>query len=350
MIPRETIDTIIQTSHIEDVVGDFVILKKRGENYMGLCPFHSEKTPSFTVSPNKGIYKCFGCGKGGNVVNFVMEHEKLDYEGAIKYLAKRYNINIAEKEKSTSYEVAIEKSREIIEGSVQDYYNSISESFYYRLRNAWKINLSGAIFFFSLFYLLLNIVPVLPIAVEGYLTPVMQLAEKYLQITLQENNFLTKWLIGFLLSLLICLLCFPVFIFWDRKEKRKAVQIRLMNFCYAFAIREELKKYIINGRNEHIEKSIQYIRKLIPRITTVQTDGETDSPILNISTLSIYSKKLDWVKLSTNTLEILEAFESVDNKIRERLTQKFEIDSTLPSLEYLILYEYSKIKPDELNN
>ncbi len=100
MIPRETIDTIFNTARIDEVVGDFVNLKKRGVNYLGLCPFHNEKTPSFTVSPAKGIYKCFGCGRGGNVVNFVMEHEQTDYVGAMKYLAKKYNIEIVEKERA----------------------------------------------------------------------------------------------------------------------------------------------------------------------------------------------------------------------------------------------------------
>ena len=111
MIPRETIDTVFNTARIDEVVGDFVNLKKRGANYMGLCPFHNEKTPSFTVSPAKGIYKCFGCGRGGNVVNFVMEHEQTDYVGAIKYLAKKYNIEIVEKERAPE-EIELENERE----------------------------------------------------------------------------------------------------------------------------------------------------------------------------------------------------------------------------------------------
>ena len=111
MIPRETIDSIFAAARVEEVVGDFVNLKKRGANYMGLCPFHHEKTPSFTVSPAKGIYKCFGCGKGGNVVNFVMDHEQLDYVNALKYLAKKYNIEIVEAER-TPEQVEQETERE----------------------------------------------------------------------------------------------------------------------------------------------------------------------------------------------------------------------------------------------
>jgi len=111
MIPRETIDTIFNTARIDEVVGDFVNLKKRGVNYLGLCPFHNEKSPSFTVSPVKGIYKCFGCGRGGNVVNFVMEHEQTDYVGAMKYLAKKYNIEIVEKERAPE-EIELENERE----------------------------------------------------------------------------------------------------------------------------------------------------------------------------------------------------------------------------------------------
>ncbi len=98
MIDRSTIDRILDAAHIVDVVQEFVPLKKRGVNFLGLCPFHNEKTPSFTVSPSKEIFKCFGCGKVGNSVNFVMEHEHLTYPEALKYLAKKYNIEIVEKE------------------------------------------------------------------------------------------------------------------------------------------------------------------------------------------------------------------------------------------------------------
>lgn len=98
MIDPNTIQTIFETARVEEVVGDFVTLKKRGANYLGLCPFHNEKTPSFSVSPSKGIYKCFGCGKAGNVVGFVMEHEHYSYPEALRYLAKKYSIEIEEEE------------------------------------------------------------------------------------------------------------------------------------------------------------------------------------------------------------------------------------------------------------
>ena len=98
MIPRETIDRIFEAAKVEDVVGSYVSLKKRGANLLGLCPFHHEKTGSFTVSPSKGIYKCFGCGKAGNAVGFVMEIEQCSYIEAIKQLAQRYYITIEERE------------------------------------------------------------------------------------------------------------------------------------------------------------------------------------------------------------------------------------------------------------
>ena len=100
MIPYETVDKIIDTARIEEVVGDFVTLKRRGANYTACCPFHNEKTPSFSVSPSKGIYKCFGCGKSGTAVGFVMEHENLSYVEALKYLAKKYHIEVIEEEES----------------------------------------------------------------------------------------------------------------------------------------------------------------------------------------------------------------------------------------------------------
>ncbi len=99
-IPRETVEQILQAARIEEVVGEFVTLKKRGANYIGLCPFHNEKTGSFNVNPARNIFKCFGCGKGGDSAKFLMEHEHLTYPEALRYLAKKYNIQIEEKELS----------------------------------------------------------------------------------------------------------------------------------------------------------------------------------------------------------------------------------------------------------
>ncbi len=101
MIKPETILKIFDAARIEEIVSDFVTLRKRGVNYIGLCPFHNEKTPSFTVSPAKGIFKCFGCGKAGNAVKFVMEHEHYSYPDALKYVAKKYGIEVEEAELST---------------------------------------------------------------------------------------------------------------------------------------------------------------------------------------------------------------------------------------------------------
>ena len=100
MIPQETVDRILDLAQIEDVIGDFVTLKRAGATYKACCPFHNEKTPSFVVSPSKGIYKCFGCGKSGTAVGFVMEHESMTYVEALKYLARKYNVEVVEKEES----------------------------------------------------------------------------------------------------------------------------------------------------------------------------------------------------------------------------------------------------------
>jgi len=113
MIPKETIDKIFESARIEDVVGDFVSLKRRGVNLLGLCPFHKEKTPSFTVSPSKNIFKCFGCGKGGSPVDFIMEHEQMTFPDALRYLAKKYGIKIEEKEQ-TAEEIAKMNERETL--------------------------------------------------------------------------------------------------------------------------------------------------------------------------------------------------------------------------------------------
>ena len=100
MIDRATIDKIYSSADIVEVISDFVTLKKKGVNYQACCPFHNEKTPSFVVSPSKGVFKCFGCGKGGNAITFVMEHEGVSYVDALKYVAKKYGIEVQERELS----------------------------------------------------------------------------------------------------------------------------------------------------------------------------------------------------------------------------------------------------------
>lgn len=111
MIPKNTVASILEAARIEEVVGEFVSLKRRGSNLIGLCPFHQEKTPSFTVSPSKGIFKCFGCGKAGDSARFIMEHEHYSYPEALRYLAKKYNIEIEERE-PTAEELVAQNARE----------------------------------------------------------------------------------------------------------------------------------------------------------------------------------------------------------------------------------------------
>ena len=111
MIPQETVNRILDLAQVEEVIGDFVTLKRAGATYKACCPFHNEKTPSFVVSPSKGIYKCFGCGKSGTAVGFVMEHESMTYVEALRYLAKKYNIEVVEKEE-TAEEIAKKQRNE----------------------------------------------------------------------------------------------------------------------------------------------------------------------------------------------------------------------------------------------
>jgi DNA primase len=103
MIAQRSIEQVIDAAQIEEVVGDFVSLKRRGTNLIGLCPFHNEKSPSFNVSPSRGIYKCFGCGEGGNSLRFIMQHEKLSYPEAIRFLARKYQIELEEDSTSESF-------------------------------------------------------------------------------------------------------------------------------------------------------------------------------------------------------------------------------------------------------
>lgn len=127
MIDQGTIDRIMDAAQIVDVVSDFVTLRKRGVNFVGLCPFHDDKTPSFYVSPAKGLCKCFACGKGGNVVHFIMEHEQMSYPEALKFLAKKYHIEIKERELSKE-EKSAQSEREslfIVNQFARDYFQYI---------------------------------------------------------------------------------------------------------------------------------------------------------------------------------------------------------------------------------
>ncbi|MCB0681371.1 MAG: DNA primase, partial [Saprospiraceae bacterium] len=106
MISKKSVQEILETARVEEVVGDFVNLKRRGVNLIGLCPFHNEKTPSFTVSPGKNIYKCFGCGKAGDPAKFLMEHESYTFPEALRYLAKKYGLEIEEEVRTEEDEEA----------------------------------------------------------------------------------------------------------------------------------------------------------------------------------------------------------------------------------------------------
>ncbi|MEG2666565.1 MAG: DNA primase, partial [Bacteroidales bacterium] len=137
MIPIEVKQQILDSARIDEVVGDFVILKRRGANLLGLCPFHQEKTPSFIVSPAKGIFKCFGCGKGGDSVTFLMEHEQISYPEALKYLARKYNIEIVEEEKTEAQIQKLNDRESLLQ--VSEYASS------YFSKNLWETEQGRAV-------------------------------------------------------------------------------------------------------------------------------------------------------------------------------------------------------------
>ena len=114
MIPRETVQQIQDAAKIEEVISDFVTLKRRGSGFVACCPFHNEKTPSFHVSPAKGIYKCFGCGKSGSAVGFVMEYEHCSYSDALKYIARKYHIEVREEELSAEEIISRQKHESLL--------------------------------------------------------------------------------------------------------------------------------------------------------------------------------------------------------------------------------------------
>jgi DNA primase len=137
MITKETIEAIKDTARIEEVVGDFVLLKRRGVNLLGRCPFHDEKTPSFTVSPAKGIYKCFGCGVSGDSIKFIMEHEHFTYPEALRHVAKKYNIQIEETESSPEY-IEEQTAREALFAV-----NQFAENHF--IQNLWEHDMGKAV-------------------------------------------------------------------------------------------------------------------------------------------------------------------------------------------------------------
>jgi len=127
MIPQDTIEKIFDTVRVEEIVGDFVELKKAGVNYKGRCPFHDEKTPSFVVSPTKGIYKCFGCQKGGNSINFIQELQGVSYPEALRYAADKYNIEIEEQELTPEQEsrMSAKESQFIATKFASEYFQNV---------------------------------------------------------------------------------------------------------------------------------------------------------------------------------------------------------------------------------
>src|SRR3978361_1958056 len=127
MISTGTIQQILSRIDVIEIIGGFVKLKKRGTNYLGLCPFHNEKSPSFTVSPAKEIYKCFGCGRSGNSISFLMEHEKYTYVEALRWLAAKYNVEIEETESTPEVKLQQQAadSLYIINGFAQKYFSDV---------------------------------------------------------------------------------------------------------------------------------------------------------------------------------------------------------------------------------
>ena len=166
MIDRATVDRIIDAANIVDVVSEFVTLRKSGANYKGLCPFHNERTPSFYVSPARNICKCFSCGQGGTPVGFLMAHEQMTYPEALRWLAKKYNIEIQERELSNEEKEA-ESKREsmfIVNEWAADYFEDLLDTLGLFGREGEVL----AQFFISLYAVLHLPFPVVPLLVGNF--------------------------------------------------------------------------------------------------------------------------------------------------------------------------------------
>lgn len=235
----------------------------------------------------------------------------------------------------------------LLEEKALVYFDSINDLFNYRIKNYWKYNFVFGTLVISIIFLFFNIFPIIPALRENYLSFLIKLINEHLFL-IPKTTFWTRWLAGTSLSLIIFLCILPFSIRWDNNIGKKSAPDSILDFCYLFTARKELNNYIINERPEHLIKANKYIKKVTYYLDKIKI-GEKDDIKIN-AIIEIIKKKNNWFSVDSNTQEYLNAFTTLQNKVFERINQHIAINELLPVVDWLTLYEYSKIKPNELNH
>ena len=240
----------------------------------------------------------------------------------------------------------------LVDGIISDYFNSIKDLFHYRIKNNWKIGLSHILFYMSVLLFIVNIIPILPSNYDNWLGYLFDIAVKQFDFIIKENTFWSRWGVGSLLSFLILMIFYLFKKYWDMMENKRALDKRLLAFCYVFALRQELKRFMVNERLEHLDNCKIYADKSIHKLKYIYVHkGETGYEQVDITKLQEDAKKYySWFELNKNADENIKAISSIKTKLTERLNQKTELHSLFKAIDFLILYEYSKIKSDTMSS
>ncbi|WP_196888380.1 hypothetical protein [Aureivirga sp. CE67] len=244
------------------------------------------------------------------------------------------------------------QDKKLLEGVISDYYNSVEDSFNYRLKNTWKIQISTFFFILSTGFLIFNILPFLPASIDNYLLWLFLKIKNNVIFENEEYSFWIQWALGSILSILIFVITFTIFRYWNIKEHKKAIKISHLQFCYAYILRKEIKSFLINENVSHLENISKYFNivnsdLVLTPFYSNNKDQTTKIAIYELRNLLL--KKYNWIEFSKETNELIDAFESINLKIKNRITQKAELEKVVPFVDILTLYEFSFIKPNLKN-
>ncbi|MCJ8290195.1 MAG: hypothetical protein HRT58_11080 [Crocinitomicaceae bacterium] len=242
----------------------------------------------------------------------------------------------------------MEKDKALLESSVADYFNSIEEKFDYRLRNNWKIETTVILRVISIIFLTFNVVPMLPSINAGYFEFLFDFLKSNFTLPIAEFNFYVSWGVGVIVSLIAVGILYIPYRTWDTRDIKRALKYKLMPFCYAYALRKDIKSYLINEDAGHLEKSVKSFNKVIRPIINIRVVGK-DERTLSVKLQDLKTQldeQFGWVNLTPETESLIKSFESIEDKVIERLKQKIELDKLLPIIDALTLYEFSKLKPN----
>lgn len=245
----------------------------------------------------------------------------------------------------------MEKDKILIDGIITDFYNSVDDRFFYRIKNDWKINASLLFFTLSILYLFINVLPIVPGLSDKYFFSLFELIKNNTNLPLNEFNFWVKWGLGFIVSILIFGISFLFFRYWSNKESQKAIDVKQMNFCYAYTLRKELKSYLINDNPIHLTKSIDYLKKVISPFNEVKFKNSEKETSMSLNKFRDELKKqFEWMQFTEETNNYIDNLSSINKKLIIRFKQKEKLEDIVPAIDFLTLYEFAKIKPTVQNS